>query len=160
MSWESWEQTAERGPGALLFRGGLWLFVAVMFIGLLLWIGGCFREAADVAREQFGPRALLEKYELFKSRAAALDSKLASIEVQESVCKSMEANRDKWDRTDKETYYQRQAELAGMKTSYNQLAATYNADMAKENYRFANAGELPKGADKPLPREYRVYITK
>jgi len=32
--------------------------------------------------------------------------------------------------------------------------------MAKFNWAFANVGELPKGADRPLPREFKPYETK
>ena len=137
---------------------GALVFVVVLLI--ISWIAGWFSEAADVARGELGPRAMLKKYELFKDRASALESKLASIEVQQAVIDKMEADKATWQRVDKETYYQRCAELSGMKASYNQLAATYNADMSKENYRFANVGELPKGADRPLPREFKVYLTK
>jgi hypothetical protein len=45
----------------------------------------------------------------------------------------------------------------GIKASYRTLAAEYNAAMAKFNYRFANAGDLPEGATEPLPREFATY---
>jgi hypothetical protein len=45
-----------------------------------------------------------------------------------------------------------------MKYSFNQLAADYNAQMAKINYAFCNVGQLPQGATTPLPREYKPYI--
>ncbi len=66
--------------------------------------------------------------------------------------------RDQWARTDREQYNTWESEVSGIKASYNALAADYNAQMAKFNWRFANAGDLPKGAEKPLPREYKPYI--
>lgn len=51
-----------------------------------------------------------------------------------------------------------QAEVAGVKASYNSLAAEYNAQMAKINWRFCNRGQLFKGADEPLPREFALYL--
>jgi hypothetical protein len=68
--------------------------------------------------------------------------------------------RQKWPREDREQYNVWSSEVAGVKASYNSLAAEYNAAMAKFNWRFANAGDLPKGADKPLPREFKTYVNQ
>ncbi len=65
-----------------------------------------------------------------------------------------------WPREDRARYYQWQSELDGIKMSFNSLAAEYNSNMAKINYKFANVGELPKGAENPLPREYKEYLNK
>ena len=51
------------------------------------------------------------------------------------------------------------SEVAGVKASYNGLAAEYNAQMAKFNWQFCNVGDLPKGADVALPREFKPYVT-
>jgi len=53
-----------------------------------------------------------------------------------------------------------QSEVAGITASYNALAADYNAQMSKINYRFCNVGDLPRGATDPLPREFKPYQTK
>lgn len=45
------------------------------------------------------------------------------------------------------------------KPSYNSLAADYNSQMAKFNWRFANKGDLPPGATDPLPREFKPYVS-
>jgi hypothetical protein len=66
--------------------------------------------------------------------------------------------RKDWPRDDREQHGQMHAELVGIKASFNDLAATYNAQMAKFNWRFCNAGDLPRGADKPLPREFKPYV--
>jgi hypothetical protein len=68
--------------------------------------------------------------------------------------------RKDWARDDREQYNTWQSEVSGVKAGYNTLAADYNAQMAKFNWSFANAGQLPKGADKPLPREYKPYETE
>ena len=46
--------------------------------------------------------------------------------------------RNQWARDDREAYNQNAAEIAGVKASYNELAAEYNAKMAEVNWRFAN----------------------
>ena len=125
---------------------------------------GC-GEAYDVAREEVGPRALLKKYEWFKDVAAQLDKKQADIEVYESRLVSLEqmykgVARKDWPRTDLEQSNIWRLEVAGIKASYNSLAAQYNANMSKINYAFTNVGDLPPGAVEPLPRSFREYVTQ
>jgi len=162
-SWESYEKAAERGPLSislkvigLFFVLGLVLIPVSLFFG---WVG----ETQQVAKEQFGPRALLAKYEWFKDSAAQLDKKRADIRVYSVRLSSMldsysSIPRYQWDRTDKEQWALWQSELAGVKASYNGLAAQYNSQMAKFNWAFANAGSLPQGATEPLPREFKPYV--
>jgi hypothetical protein len=69
-----------------------------------------------------------------------------------------EKDRSGWDRADKETWRIWCEELAGIKASYNGLAAEYNAQMAKINWAFCNVGTLPMGADTALPEEYWPYL--
>lgn len=162
MGWDRLEVTANKGPWQLF-----WMAIAILVpMFVILWVlasvMGWFGEAAQVAREEFGPRAMLEKYEWFKSASAELDKKRADIKVYSTRMSAVESSyagtvRTKWDRTDKEQYNLWQSELAGVKASYNGLAAEYNAQMAKFNWAFANAGQLPQGASQPLPREYKPY---
>ena len=126
------------------------------------FVAGYIEEAATVAREELGPRELLRKYEWFKDASAQLDAKQASISVYASRVSDMEkeyegASRKEWDRVDKQQMSQWQSEVAGVRASFNQLAAEYNAQMAKMNWRFCNIGDLPEGASVALPREYKTY---
>ena len=147
----------------------LMIGVAVLLgVIILMVVGVAFRffgEAADVAHEEFGPRGALGKYEWFKDAAAQLDAKRADLKVYETRISTMEEDyadtkRRDWPRSDREQYNLWQQEMAGLKQSYNSLAADYNAQMAKFNWRFANKGELPKGATDPLPREFKPYAEK
>src|SRR3989304_125410 len=66
---------------------------------------GWFSESATVIKEEFGLKAMLQKYEWFKDAAAQLDKKQADISVYQSRFKSMELTygtvaRGQWDRTD------------------------------------------------------------
>ncbi len=65
--------------------------------------------------------------------------------------------RTEWDRADKEQHALWQQEYSGMVAGYNDLAARYNAAMAKANFIFTNVGDLPKGAKDPLPRDVVEY---
>ena len=77
--WSDYERAAERGPTHLLAKVivGIALLSALVFV---LGAGfGWFGEAAQVTREEFGPRAMLGKYEWFKDAAAQLEKKQAVV---------------------------------------------------------------------------------
>lgn len=144
--------TAKKILGLMVVFGALGLGGAV--IGSAL---GWFREVATVVKEEVGPKALLIKYEWFKDAAAQLDRKQSDIAMFEARVKSLEETKDLWTRHDKALYSQWTSELLGVRSSYNDLAAQYNAAMAKINWAFANVGDLPEGVDEVLPREFRTY---
>lgn len=127
------------------------------------WLAGYVGEAASVAREELGPRALLKKYQWFKSASARLDAMQSNVVAREASSKALTASyegvlRRDWSRSDSEAFHQVNSEVAGLKGAFNNLASDYNANMAKINFAFCNVGDLPKGADVPLPREYRTYM--
>lgn len=127
-------------------------------------------EAVQVAHDELGPRALLNKYMLLKEMHAQLDKKKADIAVYDKRFANLKESytdekgkpipRIKWAREDRDQANMWEAEYAGVVASYNDLAAQYNAKMAEANWAFCNVGTLPKGADEPLPREYAPYQTK
>ncbi len=156
--WQHYERAAEHGPGRLLLSVFGFILAASILVGTTGWVMGWFTDAAKVAKQEFSASALLKKYEWFKDAAAQLDKKRADIRVYEHRLTLLDRTpHDKWDRTDKELYGQWLSEVAGVKASYNALAAEYNAQMAKFNWRFTNAGMLPEGASEPLPREFKPY---
>ena len=164
-SWSGYESAARRGPMAIGVKVILLIFALGIITSVIGYGLGWFGEAAQVAQEEFGPRAMLEKYEWFKDAAAQLEKKQADITVYDGRMTAMNETykdlaRQKWPREDREQHNVWSSEVAGVKASYNTLAAEYNAQMAKFNWRFANIGELPKGADKPLPREFKPYTTQ
>lgn len=156
-----WAERGLRSP----MRTAWTLIVLLTVFGLgVRVIGGFFGwfgEAATVARQELGPRALLDKYEWFKDAHAQLDKKVADIAVYESrvtdLRKTFGEDASQWPRDIREEYRMDRSEVAGVIASYNLLAAQYNAQMAKINYRFTNVGMLPDGATEPLPREYAPY---
>lgn len=163
--WEDYEKAAESGPLAIAFKVLIAIFAIIIIVSVIGYGLGWFGEAAKVTQEEFGPRAMLDKYEWFKDAAAQLEKKQADIMVYERRMRMLEksylgVSRNKIPRDDREQHNVWSSEVAGVKASYNTLAAEYNAQMAKFNWRFANVGELPKGADKPLPREFKPYTTQ
>lgn len=162
MSWESYERSAEKGPMAIAVKVILSVVVLSALIGVIGYSFGWIGETAKVAQEEFGPKAMLEKYEWFKDAAAQLEKKQADITVYAGRMTAMNETykdlaRQKWPREDREQFNVWASEVAGVRAGYNLLAAEYNAQMAKFNWRFANVGELPKGAESPLPREFKAY---
>jgi len=141
--------------------------VVILFIvfyvgcGILNTAGWFASRSIDVVKQQVDPAELLRKYELFKDEAAQLDAKLANIKIKEGQIKEVkEELKVSADRTNREQMMIWEQELGGIEYRYNALAADYNAQMAKINYRFCNVGELPQGASEPLPREYNPYLEK
>lgn len=119
----------------------------------------------ETVYEEFKPEELLRKYEWFKDASASLDQKLATLSTYETRFDEIKkgygkdsTSRAKWVREDREQYNIWLSEYTGVKASYNDLASEYNSAMAKFNYRFTNAGDLPKGADRPVQREYKEYL--
>lgn len=114
-------------------------------------------------QKEVGSDAMLQKYMWLKEAHAQLDKKQADVKVYQTRLKSMDdmykdVPRAKWAREDREQYNVWSSEVAGIKASYNDLAAQYNAKMAEVNWRFTNVGELPQGATETLPREYAPYM--
>ena len=164
-TWNDYEKAAEHGPARIGLKIFAFVLVASVCFGAISYVLGWFGETAQVAKEEFGPRAMLKKYEWFKDVSAQLEKKQADIAIYEQRLENMENDyqgqeRQQWTREDREQCNVWQSEIAGVKASYNSLAADYNAQMAKFNWKFANKGDLPAGADKPLPREFKPYINQ
>jgi hypothetical protein len=162
-SWEDYEKAAEHGPARIVVKVLVSIFVLSLVLTGVGYLFGWCGEAAQVAQKEFGPSALLKKYEWFKDASAQLDKKKADIEVYAGRIKSLEdaykgVSRKDWPRDEREQMSVWQSEVAGVKASFNGLAAEYNSQMAKFNWAFTNAGSLPEGATQPLPREYKPYV--
>lgn len=150
--------------GELFSFFGAIVLVLFLMIPLGIVARGCnwIDRAATVVSKEVDPAYLLKKYEWFKDASATLDKKQADIAVYEARLSSMVkayegVPRYKWPRDERESMSLRESEIAGIKASFNQVAAEYNAQMSKMNWKFTNVGNLPQGANEPLPREYKPY---
>jgi len=146
-------------------RSKFLIMMAILISVVVVPISSCryVEDASDTAFKEFKPSELLRKYNYFKDCSAQLDAKLANLKVYESRFQDLKdqykgLTRKDWSRDDREQYNQWQNEQAGIKASYNNLCADYNAQMAKFQFRFCNVGTLPQGAVTPLPREYKPYV--
>lgn len=141
------------------------LLVIVLFPVIVVggFVFNWFGKAVSVASEQVDPRELLRKYMYFKDLATSLDQQRANIDtyttnITDITTAYKETPRQNWPRDERERLDITKKELSGLKMNYNRLAAEYNAAMSKINWRFCNVGDLPKGANEVLPREFRIYI--
>src|SRR5262245_11136083 len=124
-SLSDWEHEANRSPfsfalkfvlAATLVLGAT--VASCVALGVFGTTAGIVKEAATVVREEFGPRALLQKYEWFKNAAAALDKKRADVGVYEKRLAALAASYDgaarrQWAREDREQSSIWQSEAAG-----------------------------------------------
>ncbi len=141
-------------------------FVLCLLLGscfvFCLGVAGCLTKTTEVALREVAPDTLLHRYEWFKDVAATLDARKASIQVYERRFQRLKEayngkSRSDWSRADQEQSNLWEQEVAGIRASFNSLAAEYNSAMSKINWRYCNQGDLPKGADVPLPREFKIY---
>lgn len=143
---------------AVYFAG---ISILVLFLVLSLKFCGYVGQVSETISNEVVPGKLLSKYEWFKDAASQLDKKKADIMVYEARLIPFKGmNPVDIPRHVSEQIMVWNQEVAGIKASYNALAADYNAQMAKINWAFTNVGSLPKGAETPLPREYAPYIDK
>ena len=164
-TFDEWMEELEDNPPMFFWRPIKWILILSVIIGTFGYFMGWFSDAGNVAKKEFSASAMLKKYEWFKDASSQLDKKIADMDVWNSKIKSIESQyagkgRTDWVRQDIEQHNIWITELSGIKASYNSLAAEYNAAMSKFNYAFCNAGDLPEGADKPLPREYKPYVSQ
>ena len=142
---------------------GLLIIGGIVVLSILGFFFGLIGETAKLAKDEFGPKAMLAKYEWFKDAAAQLDKKKADIEVYRKRIDNQDQaytgkSRWEWPRDEREQRGIWESELAGVTASYNSLAAEYNSNHVKINWAFADIGSLPKGASTPLPREVKPYV--
>lgn len=161
--WDDYEKAANKGPLTIAFKALVGLIIFSIPVWFVTRACSVTNEVANVAQEQFGARESLRKYEWFKDAAAQLEAKQATMSVYDKRFADLKAQygetpRGQWARDDREQSSIWASEAAGVRGSYNTLAAEYNAQMSKFNWRFAEAGRLPEGADRPLPREFKPYV--
>ena len=141
------------------------LMIFILAIGIGMTMCRYAHDANETAFKEFKPSALLKKYEYYKDVSAALDKKIADVQVYNIRVKALQdtykgVKRQEWARDDREQLSIWMSEVAGIKASYNTLASEYNSAMSKFNWAFCNVGTLPQGAANPLPKEYKPYITQ
>ncbi len=147
--------------------GFAWKWIAVLIgVSIVLGIVGFIlfwpQQTAEVAKDKFGPQTAFANYEWFKDTAGMLRAQSDNIKNFELQQKQLEEQykdipRAKWAREDREQWNENAVTIADTKANYNLLVGQYNANMAKVNFKYTNAGDLPAGSDEVMQREYALY---
>jgi len=152
-SWESYEKN--KGPLHLSMKVFVLLVILTIFFGAASYVFGWFREGAEVMQTELGPKALLKKYVWFKDTAQRLQAQHANIETFEADLQATRGDYpdlSKAPRDVRESIEQHRAEIRGLKAAFNGLAAEYNANVRKVNWRAMNTESLPS--------EFTSYVTE
>ncbi len=110
---------------------GISLFLLLSTMGYFL---GWFSDAASVAKKEFSATAMLKKYEYFKDASQQIIAKKNDIVIYESKINRLCTGND-LDRVSRENCGLYEQELAGLKMSFNSLAAEYNSQSNKFNWK-------------------------
>jgi len=154
MSWDlnRYETEFKKSPTRVIRKVVIWLFILGTVLSIASYAFGWFSEAATVAKDEFGAKASLKKYEWFKDCSAAIEQKGHTINVYSTNVSNMQDSysgipRKDWDRLDKQQYNVWSMEITGLKASYNKVVEEYNAQSSKFNWSLYNQTELPKKYD-------------
>jgi hypothetical protein len=156
MSWKSYENAAEKGPMSLFWKIFFVLLVISIVTSVIGYALGWFGEAAEVAQEEFGPRAALEKYEWFINQANGIEKMDQDIALFESRVKSVEeqyagygSSMSEWPPHIQAQYnrerQQAREDLLAVASQRNNLVRDYNAQSEKFNWKpFQTKPDKPK----------------
>lgn len=135
-----------------LILGIIGTFIVIVIVGAIL---GWFTETVDVAHDEFGPKAALEKYEWFKDQSARIEKGSADILIFEQRVKSVDkqyadyGDKKNWS-PDIRIQYNHAKEIArddltAIASNYNSLVKDYNAQSSKFNWTpFKTKSDKPK----------------
>lgn len=155
-NWDKYEKAAEKGPMNFFWKALGPFLLIILVLSVAVYIFGWFGEAAQVAKEEFGPSAALEKYEWFIDQANFIEKMNKDIEIFQNritkVNKEFSAygeNKSKWPPHIQIQYNDRisnvRDDLAAIMSQRNNLVKDYNAESNKFNWKpFKTKPDLPK----------------
>ena len=88
--WKDYENAADKGPMPISLMVIGFVIVLSAVLGVVGYTFSWFGEAAQVAKQEFGPSAMLQKYGWFKDAAAQLEKKQADVGVYASRMRAMD----------------------------------------------------------------------
>ena len=151
MSYRDDFRSAERETYWTAWRVILLLFFISAVIGTGGYFLGWFSEGAQVAQEQFGPRAALKKYEWFIDRSnqiKKMDGDVKIFQARVSLVDSTYGSKKSMDLVTRQLYndkkQQAETDLAAIISQRNNLVTEYNAQSEKFNWRpFNTRTDMP-----------------
>jgi len=165
MSWKSYENAVEKGPGALLFKAFGLILAVLIVLGITGYIFGLFGEAAQVAQEELGPKAALAKYEWFIEQANGIEKMDKDITMFEDRTKQIDEqyksygdDKAKWPAHIQVQYnkekQQGREDLIAIASQRNNLVKEYHSASDKFNWK-----PFQTRPDKPKER-FNDYVVK
>jgi hypothetical protein len=146
MTWDKWEQAADKGPEALLWKYGVTVFVIIVIVSVLGFVLYPVVQGARVVEKTLDADNMIYNYEWFKQRnqdIRSIDAKIVASEASVSMFKEDAGPRKEWKREDREEYARLSAVLLGLKQQRADLAAEYNARSQMANRSIFKTDELP-----------------
>ena len=109
------------------------------------------------------PAAPAKSYEQMKAIADSLDFRRAEIETLEDRLQGLRVQHagqpvESWGQTDEEQEHGDSAESHKLKTTYNQLAASYNSEMKTSGARYTRKADIPEDQSHVLPARIDLYL--
>ena len=162
MSWERYERAADRGPMSFFWAMFLLGMAMVVVVGVGGYLLGWFGEGMQVAREEFGPRAMLKKYEWFIEQANGIEKMDRDIALLRNRAAAVEdqyksyGEKSHWP-LDVRVQYNRAIETAqgdslAVTSQRNGLVKEYNAASQKFNWSpFQTRPDKPK-------ESFHIYV--
>lgn len=162
MSIDQWEEQANQKPVSFAIKFLISAVFILFVVGAVMWGLGWFSEAGQVAKEEFGARAALKKYEWFvdqSNRIKKMDEDIKLFENRrngvESKYKTYGKEPAKWPPDVRVSYNreisQAKDDLTAIASQRNSLVQEYNAASEKFNWAPFNTRD-----DKPAP-EFTIY---
>lgn len=154
--WEKAADRIEQGPWSAFRVVLVWIVVPTLILGLIGIPLGWFNQASQVAQEEFGPRAALEKYSWFIDQANRIEKMDQDLKIFEGrvsgVDKQFDAygkDKSKWPPHIQMQYNQAAGQgrddLAALASQRNNLVRDYNAASEKFNWKmFQTRPDKPK----------------
>lgn len=149
MSWDKWERAAEKGPGAIAWKIGLFTLVLLIVISVAGFVLNPFKQAGRIFNKTIDADNVIYNYEWFKQRhedILATESKIDSAREAVEQFKSDAGPRDSWHREDRTEHSRLTTVVMGLEQRRADLAAEYNARSRMVNRSIFKTGdvELPE----------------
>lgn len=163
--WERAEEHIEKGPGSAFMTFLVWAVVISVVTGLVGIPLGWWEETKKVAKEEFGPRAALDKYSWFIDQANRIEKMDQDLKIFETRAAGIDKQYDAYGK-DKSKWpphitmqynqaaQQGRDDLAALASQRNNLVRDYNA--ASEKFNWSLFQSRP---DKPKDR-FHEYVSK
>jgi hypothetical protein len=123
---------------------GFKIFATIMLVVFMLsgvgMLMGWFGSVAEVAKKEFGPQAMLTKYEWFINASNELEKMDSDIQIYSG--KQAQLCVPGMDRISREQCMTWGQEVAGIKSAYNGLVSEYNSASQKFNWKSFNTKNI------------------